>query len=111
LMRGCSRGNSSGVVWHLYVIRTASGSLYAGVATNVRRRYQEHVSGGPKAAKYLRANPPKELVLSRRVGIRPLALKVEHRFKQLPKRRKEAVVRAGRLLFDRVSGEILGGTA
>lgn len=95
------------MTWHLYVIRTASGSLYAGITTDIRRRYQEHLAGGPRAAKYLRANPPKELVLSRRVGPRPLALKVEWRFKRLTKRRKEAIVRAGRLRFDRRTGEII----
>ena len=95
------------MVWHLYVIRTASGTLYTGIATDVGRRYREHLSCGPKAAKYLRACPPKKLVLARRLGPRPLALKVEYRFKQLPKRRKEAIVRAGRLRFDRESGKIL----
>ena len=95
------------MTWHLYVIRTASGSLYAGVTTDVRRRWREHASGGPRAAKHLRANPPKELVLSRSVGPRPLALKVEWRFKRLPKWRKEAVVQAGMLRFDRRTGEIL----
>lgn len=80
--------------------------MYAGVATNVRRRYQEHVSGSRKAAKFLRANPPKKLVFKRRIGTRSLALKVEYRFKQLPKRRKEAIVRTGKLCFDRESGEI-----
>ena len=35
--------------WHLYVIRTVDGCLYAGIATDVRRRYREHASGGPKA--------------------------------------------------------------
>lgn len=99
------------MVWHLYVVRTASDSLYTGIATDVGRRYREHVAAGPKAAKYLRANPPKELVFTRRVGLRPLALKVEYRFKRLPKRRKEAIVRAGRLRFDLKTGEILGGTA
>ncbi|MCE9614769.1 MAG: GIY-YIG nuclease family protein [Lentisphaerae bacterium] len=92
--------------WRLYVIRTTKGALYAGIATNVRRRYQEHVTGGPKAAKFLRANPPKELVLNRRIGSRSLALRGEYRFKQLPKRSKEAIIRAGRLAFDRTSGLI-----
>ena len=45
----------AGETWHLYVVRTVKGSLYAGIATNVRRRYQEHVTGGPKAARFLRA--------------------------------------------------------
>jgi putative endonuclease len=87
-------------------VRTVTGALYAGITTDVKRRYQEHVAGGPKAARFLRANPPHDLVLKRRVGSRPLALKVEYRFKQLPKRHKEAIVRAGKLRFDRLSGKI-----
>jgi hypothetical protein len=35
-----------------------------------------------------------------------LALKVEYRFKQLPKRDKEAIIKAGRFRIDRESGEI-----
>jgi putative endonuclease len=96
------------VAWHLYIVRTVKGALYAGIATNVRRRYQEHVSGSRKAAKFLRANPPSELVFKRRIGTRSLALKVEYRFKQLPKRRKEAIVNTGRLRFDHESGKIRG---
>lgn len=95
-----------GGTWHLYVIRTVTGSLYAGITTNVRRRYQEHVSGGLKAARYLRANIPKDLAFKRRIGTRSLALKVEYRFKQLSKKDKEAIIRAGRLRIDRKSGEI-----
>ena len=92
--------------WYLYVIRTVGGCLYAGIATDVSRRYQEHATGGPKAARFTRANRPKKLVLKRRIGSRSLALKVEYRFKRLPKRDKEAIVRADRLRFDRNSGEI-----
>jgi putative endonuclease len=92
--------------WHLYVIRTVSGALYTGIATDVRRRYQEHAAGGPKAARFLRAYPPREIAFSRRIGSRSLALKVEYRFKQLPKRAKEAIVEAGKLRFNRETGEI-----
>ena len=94
------------VTWHLYIIRTVNGALYAGIATDVRRRYQEHASGCHKAAKFLRANPPKEIVFKRRIGSHSLALKVEYRFKQLLKCDKEAIVIAGRLHFDRESGKI-----
>ena len=94
------------MTWHLYVIRTVGGSLYAGIATDVSRRYREHASGGRKAARFLRANPPLELALQRRIGSRSLALKVEYRFKRLSKRDKEAIVRAGKLRFDRKSGEL-----
>ena len=94
------------MTWHLYVIRCVDGSLYAGITTDVRRRYQEHASGGPRAARYLRANPPRKLVFRRRIGTRGLALKAEYWFKQLSKRDKEAIVKAGRLRIDRNSGKI-----
>ncbi|OGV62378.1 MAG: hypothetical protein A2283_17765 [Lentisphaerae bacterium RIFOXYA12_FULL_48_11] len=94
------------MTWHLYVVRTVKDSLYAGIATNVRRRYQEHVSGSRKSAKFLRANPPKKLIFKCRIGSRSLALKVEYRFKQLSKCNKEAIIRTGSLHFDRKSGEI-----
>ena len=96
--------------WHLYVVRTLRGSLYAGIATNVQRRYQEHVDGGPRAAKFLLANPPGELVFKRRIGPRALALKVEYRFKRLSKQDKETIVRTGKLRIDRESGEVSPGT-
>lgn len=94
------------VTWHLYVIRCVDGSLYAGITTDVRRRFEEHLSGGAKAARYLRANPPQDLVFRRRIGTRSLALKAEYWFKQLAKRDKEAIVTAGRLSLDRKSGRI-----
>jgi len=91
-------------MWHLYVIRTVDGRLYAGITTDVRRRYGEHASGGPKAARFLRANPPAALVFTRRLGSHSLALKVEYRFKQLSKADKEAIIRSGRMRVERVSG-------
>jgi len=101
-----TRTGSAQMTWSLYVIRTVDGSLYAGITTDVRRRYREHTSGGPRAARFLRAHPPQELVFRRRIGSRSLALKVEYRFKQLSKRDKEAIVTAGRFRFDRKSGKI-----
>ena len=97
---------SEHVTWYLYVIRTLRGSLYAGIATDVRRRYREHATGSPKAARFLRAHPPMELAFKRRIGSRSLALKVEYRFKQLRKEHKEAIITAGKLRFDRKSGQI-----
>ena len=92
--------------WHLYVIRCVDGSLYAGITTDVSRRYQEHAGGGPRAARYLRSHRPQEVVFRRRIGSRPLALKVEYRFKQLSKRDKEDAIRASRVRIDRRTGDI-----
>jgi putative endonuclease len=96
----------SGITWHFYVVRTVTGALYVGIATDIGRRYAEHASGGRKAARFLRANPPKEIAFKRRIGSRSLALKVEYRFKRLPKRDKEAIVKAGKIRFDRTTGRI-----
>ena len=93
--------------WYFYVVRTKEGQLYAGIATNVARRYREHLEGGPRAAKYLRAHKPCRLEFKRRIGSRSLALKVEYRFKRLPRHRKEAILQTGRLRFDPLSGKIL----
>ena len=78
--------------WHVYVVRCADGALYTGIATDVARRFGEHSSG--KGAKALRGRGPLHLVLERLVGPRGLALRVEHRVKQLSKAEKERVVSA-----------------
>lgn len=98
-------GLSDHTTWYLYVIRCVDGSLYAGITTDVRRRYWEHAGGGRRAARFLRAHPPQGLVFRRRIATRSLALKVEYRFKQLSKRDKEVVITAGRVRIDRKSGE------
>ncbi len=92
--------------WHLYVVRTVDNCLYAGIATDVTRRYREHVAGGARAAGYLRAHRPEALVFTRRIGSRSLALKVEYRFKHLSKTAKERIVAAGHISFDERTGRI-----
>ncbi|MGA9750614.1 MAG: GIY-YIG nuclease family protein [Acidobacteriota bacterium] len=78
--------------WHIYLIRTRSGSLYAGTATDVQRRLAEHRQGGRRGSRYLRSRGPLELVYEAEIGGRSLAHRVEHRIKKLPKRKKEAIV-------------------
>ncbi len=89
--------------WHLYLVRTAQGTLYAGVATDVERRLREHESGGPRAAKYLRGRGPLELVLAHEIGPRELALRVERRVKRLPRARKEQLLSTRAALRDLVA--------
>ena len=97
---------SHALTWYLYIVRTADNCLYTGIATNVARRYQEHATGGPKAAKYLLAHKPVKLAFSKRIGTHSLALKVEYRFKQLSKRQKESILRRGVLRWDSETGAI-----
>ena len=53
-------------VWSIYIIRTVDDRLYAGVSTDVSRRYREHLAGGVRAAKYLKAHRPQALVFLNR---------------------------------------------
>ena len=80
--------------WHLYLVRTGEGHLYAGIATDVARRLDEHRSSGPgaKGAKYLRGRGPLELVYTRRIGSRSLALRAEGRLKRCDREMKDRIV-------------------
>jgi putative endonuclease len=78
--------------WYLYIIRTRYGALYTGIATDVIRRLAEHEGTGRKGSRYLRSKGPLQLAYSARIGSRVLALKVERCIKNLPKRKKEAIV-------------------
>ena len=77
-----------GPVCHLYLIECADGSYYAGVATDVERRYEQHLNG--TGARYTRSHKPVCLLAYRVVGTRSDALKTEHAVKRMPKEDKLA---------------------
>lgn len=80
--------------WSLYLVRTAEGSLYTGVTTDVERRFAEHENRDKKnkGAKALRGKGPLELVFKILVGGRSDALKLEYRIKQLTRTDKERLI-------------------
>ena len=78
--------------WSVYLVRCRDGSLYTGIATDVRRRMVQHGVG--KGSKYLRGRKPFTLVCHRKVGDRSVASRVEHRIKRLPKAEKEKIAGA-----------------
>jgi len=79
-----------GTIWFLYLIRCKDDSLYAGITTDVDRRFAEHQSG--KGAKYLRGKAPLTLVFQQRIGSRSAALKAEASIKKLSKADKETII-------------------
>jgi len=82
--------------WFLYFIRCSGGSLYAGISTDVERRFQQHVQGGPRGARYLRGKGPLELVYRVPAGTRSQASILESRVKKLPREQKLRLI-AGEL--------------
>lgn len=74
--------------WFLYLIECRDGSLYAGIATDVARRYTEHATG--TGARYTRSHPPARLLGYCTYPDRSLASRAEYRLKQLtPARKRE----------------------
>jgi len=78
--------------WSVYLVRCRDGSLYTGIATDVRRRLAQHQAGS-NGSKYLRGRGPLTLVCQRRVGDRSVASRIEYCIKHLPKCEKEKIVR------------------
>ena len=76
--------------WNLYLLRCADGSVYTGIATDVRRRIAEHESGN-RGARYLRGRGPLVLLFQREVGDRSLATRLEMLVKKLPRAEKTSV--------------------
>ena len=74
--------------WHLYLLRSRDGSLYAGIATDVERRFRQHAAG--QGAKYTRSHPPECVLGSRAYPDRGSALRAECALKRQPKARKLA---------------------
>ena len=74
--------------WSVYLLRCGDGSIYTGIATDVKRRVNEHESG-TRGAKYLRGRGPLQLLFQRVVGDQAVATRIELRIKQLPRSEKE----------------------
>lgn len=87
------------MTYQLYILRCNDGSLYTGIATDVRRRLAEHETA-LRGAKYLRGRLPAELVFQCDAGDRSSAQRLEHRVKRMPRSMKEALI-DGRIQFDR----------
>ena len=73
-------------IWHLYLIECTDGSYYAGISTDVARRFAQHLAGD--GARYTRSHPPVRLLGSAACGSRSAALKAELALKKLPKGQK-----------------------
>lgn len=77
------------MAWFVYLLECRGGSIYTGIATDVERRYAEHVAG--KGARYTRARPPVRLLARFEHADRSSALRAEYAIKQLTPARKRAL--------------------
>ena len=78
--------------WFLYMVRTAKGVLYTGITLDVARRFAEHQSSGPKAAKALKGKGPLSLVYVEQLESKVAAYQREYAVKKLSKEQKERLI-------------------
>jgi len=76
--------------WQLYIVRTAKGSLYTGITTDVPRRVDQHQRG--RGARSLRGKGPLDLVFHCEAGDRASASRLEDQVKQLTRQQKLLLV-------------------
>jgi putative endonuclease len=74
--------------WFLYLLECENGSYYAGITTDLERRFAEHVFG--TGARYTRANPPKRVLAVKKFADRASASRAEAVLKRLPRAEKLA---------------------
>ena len=76
--------------WYVYIVQCADGSLYTGVARNLKRRISVHNSG--RGAKYTRSRTPVTLLWREWRMSQGAALRREHQIKQLSRAGKRLLV-------------------
>ena len=85
----CTEGEPQAATeWVLYLLECENGSFYAGITTDLDRRFAEHVFG--VGARYTRANPPKRVIAAKGFPDRASASRAEAALKQLPRSEKVA---------------------
>lgn len=76
--------------WHVYLLRCADGSLYAGMTNDLPARVAAHNAG--KGAKYTRSRLPVTVVWSRVMRSSTAARKKEAAVKQMTRAEKEGML-------------------
>ena len=79
-------------MWRVYLLQCSDGSLYAGIARDVRKRLATHRSG--RGSRYVRSRLPVRLVYQESCRTRSRALKREAEIKGWTRRRKLALLAA-----------------
>jgi len=74
--------------WVLYLLECVDGTYYAGITTDLARRFLQHMNG--KGARYTRAHRPRRVIASMTYADRAAAAQAEYALKQRKKSEKLA---------------------
>jgi predicted GIY-YIG superfamily endonuclease len=88
MIRGMKRRGQKD--WTVYILRCGDGSLYTGVAKDVRARVKQHSQG--RGATYTRTRLPVKLLYQQEGLTRSKALIREAQIKAMPRSKKEQII-------------------
>ncbi|MCK5072882.1 MAG: GIY-YIG nuclease family protein [Bacteriovoracaceae bacterium] len=77
--------------WEVYIVQTESGKLYTGITTDVKRRFDEHLTS-KKGARFFRSDKPVTVVYREKCKDQSRALKREAMIKKLSRNEKLELV-------------------
>ena len=80
--------------WYVYLLKTASNTLYTGITTDPKRRMRQHSGAIKGGAKALRGKTPLSFYCIFEVSNKSQALRLEAWIKQRNRQAKEALARA-----------------
>ena len=84
--------------YFFYILRCTDGSLYCGIAVDLKRRVLEH-NFMRLGAKYTRSRRPVKLIYSKKFLNRSAALKEEYKIKKLSRTAKIEMIKKNRKNF------------
>jgi putative endonuclease len=79
-------------MFHVYILRTSSNTLYIGQTNNLEKRLKEHKNKTSKSAKYIRYFNSFELVYSETYKLRSESMRREYQLKNWTRAKKEALI-------------------
>ncbi len=84
----------------VYILRCKDGSLYTGIASDVFRRFRQHLGELPGGAKYTRSHFPVSLEAVWSSESETAARKLEFFIKKLKKEKKEMLIKQPQRVTD-----------
>ena len=101
---------TAGVPYFVYIVRCEDGTLYSGIARDLKKRLETHLSRGKNAARYTKSHPVRTLEAAWLLENRAEASRLEAVLHRLSRQKKEdllaAPCRIGEL-FTPLSGKVL----
>ena len=73
-------------MWFVYILLCRGGSLYTGIAKDVKKRFLEHIAG--RGGAYTRSHPPLRIIYKEQAESKSSALRREAEIKHWNRGRK-----------------------